>query len=589
MNNSTFDKYMEKLPIEKFGQIIPNRREIIEKASAQLPKYEYNANIIASQLHPLVQHVIVTEITERPGGKTYKLEPDKEKGTEMLAYFKAGQYISVDLTIGQAVLTRAYTLSSCPADALKGFYTITIKRSAGGFASNFICDNWKVGTRVDVSAPDGDMNYEPLRDAPYIVGLAGGTGITPFMSLAGAIADGTEKCTLTLLYGSRTEKDIMFRKELEALAGSCDKIKVVHVLSDEQKDGFESGFISAELIKKYAPQGDYSIFMCGPQAMYRFLDKEVEKLGLPRRRVRHDAYGEYHNADHDDGFPKDAVGKTFNLTVELPQGVKKIIPAKSGESILVALERAGIKAPSKCRSGECGFCRSRLKSGTFYVPPVMEYRRKADVAYGYIHPCCSFPTSDCYIFINCDKGDVERKTKDMAKKQRIISIIMSAIMSTVMGVTISSIARSNMTAEALASAPAAPMIISSALESIIIGQLVTLLLPVVKWGRVLAARNKAVPPSLKFTLLNCLPISLSNCTIISIVVSFINVSQAHARIPAAAAPPLMLMWVSSWIKLFPISVVVSYLLAIIISPVIVRIVGMPVGGPPAGAPKGKAM
>ncbi|MBQ5489636.1 MAG: 2Fe-2S iron-sulfur cluster binding domain-containing protein, partial [Oscillospiraceae bacterium] len=53
-----------------------------------------------------------------------------------------------------------------------------------------------------------------------------------------------------------------------------------------------------------------------------------------------------------------------------------------------------IKAPSRCRAGECGWCRSRLLSGTVFIPQENEMRRWADVNYGYIHPCCSFPTSD---------------------------------------------------------------------------------------------------------------------------------------------------------------------------------------------------
>lgn len=65
--------------------------------------------------------------------------------------------------------------------------------------------------------------------------------------------------------------------------------------------------------------------------------------------------------------------------------------------MLVAIERAGIKAPSRCRSGECGWCRSKLVSGTVCIPEENELRRWADVHYGYIHPCSSFPTSDLVI------------------------------------------------------------------------------------------------------------------------------------------------------------------------------------------------
>ncbi|MDO4990446.1 MAG: FAD-binding oxidoreductase, partial [Eubacteriales bacterium] len=325
-------KALESVPAEGFAKIIPQRRAAIEAAPDLEPVWEYQTNRVAKALHPEKQYVTIAEITDRPGAKSYTLVPDPSRGTESLAYFRAGQYVSVDLEIGGSVLTRAYTLACSPGDALRGSYTLTIKRNQDGFASNFIHDNWKEGMKLSVSGPDGDLNYEPLRDAKQIVGLAGGSGITPFFSLANAIQEGIEDCSLTLLYGCRSEAEIVYRQELDALAESCGKFRVVYVLSDEDKPGFEHGFLTAELIKKYAPAEDYSIFMCGPQAMYRFCDGEVEKLGLPRRRVRHEAYGEYHNADRDDGFPQDAVGKTFRLTVELPDG-QRVIPAKSGESL----------------------------------------------------------------------------------------------------------------------------------------------------------------------------------------------------------------------------------------------------------------
>ena len=576
-------KALESVPAEDFAKIVPQRRAIVEAAPDQEPVWEYQTNRVAKALHPEKQYVTIAKITDRPGAKSYTLVPDPSRGTESLAYFRAGQYVSVDLEIGSSVLTRAYTLACSPGDALRGSYTLTIKRNQDGFASNFIHDNWKEGMKLSVSGPDGDLNYEPLRDAKQIVGLAGGSGITPFFSLANAIREGIEDCSLTLLYGCRSEAEIVYREELDALAEECGKFRVVYVLSDEDKPGFEHGFLTAELIRKYAPAEDYSIFMCGPQAMYRFCDGEVEKLGLPRRRVRHEAYGEYHNADRDDGFPQDAVGKTFQLTVELPDG-QRVIPAKSGESLLVALERAGIRAPSKCRSGECGFCRSRLGRGSVYVPSVIEYRRGADKKDGYVHPCCSFPTSDCQIFVNCDKGEVKRTVKDVKKKERTVSVIMAVILSAVMGALATTLVRKSLNPQMLASIPAAGMYVSNILESIAVGVLLVLVAPFGKWGKALAAKHNAFPPSMKFSLLNCLPISVGSSVIVSFIVSLINTAQAHAKIPPQAAPPLLAMWLPAWLKLLIPSILVSYVLAVVISPFVVQAVGL--GGPPAGAGPG---
>ena len=99
-------------------------------------------------------------------------------------------------------------------------------------------------------------------------------GITQFYSMACAVADGIEDFDLTILYGSRTKDTILLKEELEAVAArSNGRVKVVHVLSDEAAEGYEHGFITAELIRKYAGEEEYSLFLCGPKAMYDFANK----------------------------------------------------------------------------------------------------------------------------------------------------------------------------------------------------------------------------------------------------------------------------------------------------------------------------
>ena len=393
--------YLDNVPIEKFGQLIPNRRRIIESASPEFPQYEFNANILAKKLHPKVQHVFISAIEQLNGAKLYTLSADKEKGSEGLAYFRAGQYISLELTIGDSVLTRPYSLCCSPYRALKGEYQILVKDMKNGFASEYINNNFEVGTKLDISAPEGTFNYEPLRDGKKVIGIAGGSGIAPFMSLAQAIADNSEDFELTLLYGSRTEEEILFKEELEELEKKTDKIKVVHILSDEEKEGYRHGFISAELIGEFLEEGN-SIFVCGSQGMYDYILSEAAKLNIPKKFLRFDAYGQYKLGKRDGKFVSEHEGKTYEVTVITNDGVNRTIPARYDEPLLVAFERAGIKAPSKCRSGECGWCRSRLVSGEVYAPEKTENRRQCDKETGYIHPCCSFPCSDCKILINCE-------------------------------------------------------------------------------------------------------------------------------------------------------------------------------------------
>ena len=367
---------------------------MIAEASDELPTSVYNANILAKKLHPHAQYAVVSAIAEHPGAKSFTLTPDAEKGTGAMAYFRAGQYVSVALDIGEAKLNKPYTIRSCPKDALKGSYTLTVKRTANGFASDYILDNWQVGTKVKLSGPLGEFYHQELRDAKQVVALAGGSGITPFYSMAEAIADGTEDFSLTIIYGSRTRDAILLGQELEAVAQrSGGKVKVVHVLSHEDAPGCEKGFLTAELIAKYAPQGDYSVYVCGPKAMYSFLDQELPKLGLKARRIRKELPGEYGDPTGDAAYPKEAAGKTYKITV-LIRGESQSVECRADQTLLDALEKAGIRAPSHCRSGECGWCHSRLVSGDVYIPEDTDGRRAADKKFGWVHPCCSYPLSD---------------------------------------------------------------------------------------------------------------------------------------------------------------------------------------------------
>ncbi|MBQ1242777.1 MAG: 2Fe-2S iron-sulfur cluster binding domain-containing protein, partial [Clostridia bacterium] len=251
---------------------------------------------------------------------------------------------------------------------------------------------------VEVSAPAGNFEYQELRDAKKVICLAGGSGITPFVSMANAIKDGDEDFEMVLLYGSRNYDNILFKDELAALEKECDKIKVVHVLSDEKKakKGTEKGFITAELIKKYAPENEeYSVFICGPQQMYDFLDSELEKLGKEKKYIRHEMFGEFHNPASESDYPA-GVPEEVKITVTI-QDETYTVTGKKGDSVMQTLEKNKIAVPARCRSGECGFCHSHLLSGKVYVPEALEYRRLADYKFGCIHPCCSFPLTDLVI------------------------------------------------------------------------------------------------------------------------------------------------------------------------------------------------
>jgi ferredoxin-NADP reductase len=325
-------------------------------------------------------------------------------GTRELAYFRAGQYLSLKVQVDGNPISRPYSISSAPFQALgpDGFYEITVRRIETGFFTSYLWDNWTVGTRIESSGPCGEFYYEPMRDAQEIVGLAGGMGITPFYSMAKEIVHGDLDATLLLLYGSSDKDEIVYQEELKALEEESDgKFKVVHVLScdDLPPDDCEQGFITADLIKKYANPENSSFFICGPQPMYEFLMGELEAFRLPKKQIRREVLGMTSDITREPGFPREAADKRFQLEVHIGSVTTKI-PALASEPVLVALERAGLAPPSQCRSGVCGFCHALVLSGDVFVHPDRDGRRAADRGFGYIHPCASYPVSDLEISVS---------------------------------------------------------------------------------------------------------------------------------------------------------------------------------------------
>jgi len=388
---------LKDLGIGAFLNLEKQRVNELAKGEDSYPISEYNVNKLAKALHPELQYCVIKDIIEHKNAKSYILIPNENKGTKSLAYFRAGQYVCVKLFIDKSFLSRPYSIRSNPKDALgdeNNSYTLTIKAVKDGYVSNFILNNWKIGDEVTITGPLGDrFYYERIRDAKNVLAIAGGSGITPFYSMAKAIESGIEDFNLTIIYGSKTEKDILLKDELATLKSK--KIKVVHVLSDEEKRGYEHGFITLDLIRKYQSSSDYSIFMCGPKAMYDFVEKQIEPLNLPKRRIRKEM-NEFGNPINGIDYPKEKITEIYKLTVKI-RDKETTIDCKANESLLVAMERAGIKAPSRCRSGECGWCHSLLISGNVYIPKEQDLRRLADKKFGWIHPCITYPLSDCVI------------------------------------------------------------------------------------------------------------------------------------------------------------------------------------------------
>lgn len=381
------------------------KRVLKTKVSPASLNVKDQAREMVQRLHSTHLKLVITDIVNNtPTTRTFRMFPAEEN--QPLPYFRCGQYLSVYAKIGQSITTRGYSLSSSPSDSLPkgdkpGFYEITIRKSEEGFLTPYIWDNWKPGTIIEASGPHGTFYYDSARDTNEIIGIAGGSGITPFRSLMKEIIQSNLDIKLTLLYGSRDCKDIVFEQEItEMVKQSKDRISMACIISEpDQTWNGETGFIDANKIEKHMEnKANKTFFICGPPAMYEYVMPELNKIGIPDRRIRKEVYGSTTNITSLPGFPSKAKGKTFNIKVN--QGINQLeIPGKSNESVLVAIERAGLIMASRCRSGLCGICRGYLKQGEVFIDENNDGRRKADKQFGVIHTCAAYPISDIEITI----------------------------------------------------------------------------------------------------------------------------------------------------------------------------------------------
>ena len=343
-------------------------------------------------LHPERIELTVSDIIEEtPSTKTFRLVPKDN----YLPPFLAGQYIALFLEIGGIRTSRPYSISSQPNQT--GYYDITVRRVENGLVSNYLLDEVKRGDTLVSSGPAGYFYFNPLIHKKVMVCIAGGSGITPFMSMVREIIECGLDRIVYLFYGNKTTEDVIFGSEFDRLAARFDNIHYIPVV-EEPSGGYGGacGFISRDLMQEVLENiEDKSFFICGPQGLYDFCLPQVEDMGVPKRQIKQEMYGAPPNIWDYPGWP-DAVGQQDVFTVNIKDGPQ--LEARATEPLLTTLEKNHVLVPSLCRSGECSMCRVKLLSGNVYQPPGVPVR-KSDRQFGYVHSCMAFPIGDLEILI----------------------------------------------------------------------------------------------------------------------------------------------------------------------------------------------
>jgi ferredoxin-NADP reductase len=366
--------------------------EVLRRYGFDYSSHKGRVGQVLNLFHPKRIRLQVSEIRkETQTAKSFRLISPGG----YLPPFQAGQYINLFVDVGGVRTSRPYSISSPPNQ--NGYYEIAVRKVEDGFVSSHLLEAVRAGDPLESTGPSGNFFYNPLFHGNDLVFLAGGSGITPFMSMIREVTDRGLSRKIHLIYGSRNPDDMIFGKEIEERARLHENFKVTSVIS-EPPEGFEgfTGFISAKLLKDVLGTVEGKTFyVCGPEAMYTYCLPELLKLRVPAGKVRMEVFGPPKDVTAQPGWPE-MVGADSRFQV-MVKGRKKI-NARAGEPLMISLEKAGIVIPASCRSGECSLCRTKLLSGKVFQPPGAK-PRKSDRFYGYIHPCVAYPLEDLEIML----------------------------------------------------------------------------------------------------------------------------------------------------------------------------------------------
>jgi ring-1,2-phenylacetyl-CoA epoxidase subunit PaaE len=313
--------------------------------------------------------------------------------------FKAGQHLTLRATINGEEIRRNYSLCTAPDEQ---DWMVTVKRIANGVFSNWIGDALNAGDTLDVMPPHGSFTTEFAPEAKRrIVGIAGGSGITPVMSLLRTTLKEEPQSRFTLLYGNRDSSSIIFLDELANLKDRyLGRLSLHHFLADEEGDiplfnGMLDRARCDEAIEHLIgdPRQVDAWFICGPGPMMdaaegALLDRNVDKERIHIERFTADRPSAALAAEMAQLQSK-AVGATMSVTLD---GRTRRV-AFTEANILDSARASGLPAPFACKAGVCATCRAKVTSGK--VEMAARYGlTDEEVAAGYVLTCQSVPVGE---------------------------------------------------------------------------------------------------------------------------------------------------------------------------------------------------
>lgn len=318
--------------------------------------------------------------------------------TLQIAYqYKQGQYITLKMNINGEEVRRSYSICTSPHS--ENELRVAIKEVQGGKVSTYINRNLKVGETIDVMTPMGTFHSSLNGGAKknYVL-FAGGSGITPMMSILKSTLYIEKQSNITLIYANKNEESTIFKAELDNLVTKNPNLKVAYVFDAPQQPiaDLQKGIVTTEkakaLIENFGGVNADEYFICGPGPMMENVKQTLEGLKIAKEKIHIEYFSAVIDAVSKETSIKGADVKA-KVTV-IQYGIETEFELNtSGQTILDAAIEAGVDAPFSCKGAVCCTCRAKIMEGQVKMDANFALT-DSEVEQGFVLTCQSHPTTE---------------------------------------------------------------------------------------------------------------------------------------------------------------------------------------------------